>query len=131
MVALLILGKASCLAQTSISSPLQLSPGKAPGLVNGINSLAACCLHVTGVGDSMLMPGIPHSYWDEVEEQFLDVQYEISCISKALNRLCQREFGDIASMSPNVAVEDYSGSNTQVEMSPAQNVSCDEHIQSW
>ena len=84
----LVLGKASCLAQTSISSPLQLSPGKASGLADGINSLAACCPPVTGVGDSMLIPdpnlysvGIPQSNWDEVEEQFLDVQYEISCIT--------------------------------------------------
>ena len=94
---LLVLGKASCLFQTSISSPLQLSPGKVPGLADGINSLAACCPPVAGVGDSMLIPdpnlysvGIPQSNWDEVEEQLLDVQYEISCITKALNRLCQR-----------------------------------------
>ena len=74
--------------------------------------------------------GIPQSYWDEVEEQFLDVQYEISSISKALNRLCQREFGDITSVSPNMAGEDYTVSDTQVEMSPAQDVSCTEHFDS-
>ena len=74
--------------------------------------------------------GIPQSYWDEVQEQFLDVQYGISCITKALNRLCQREFGDIASVSPNMAGEDYPGSNTQVKMSPAQDVSCAEHLDS-
>ena len=34
----LVLGKASCLAQTSISSPSQLSPGKAPCFADGINS---------------------------------------------------------------------------------------------
>ena len=50
------LGKVPCLAQTSISFPLQLSPGKALGLADGINSLAACHPPVTGVGDSMLIP---------------------------------------------------------------------------
>ena len=54
----LVLGKAPCLAQTSISSPLQLSPSKTPGLADGINSLAACCPPVTGVGDSMLIPNL-------------------------------------------------------------------------
>ena len=115
---------------------MQLSPSKAPGLANGINSLAACPPPATDIGDSILIPepkvysvSIPQSYWDEVH-QFLDVQYEISCISKALNRLCQREFGDITSVSPNMAGEDYPGSNTQVKMSPAQDVSCDEHMDS-
>ena len=71
----LVLGKASSLAQRSICFPLQLSPGKAPGLADGINSLAACHPPVTGVGDSMLIPDptfysvdIPQSYWDMVEE---------------------------------------------------------------
>ena len=116
---------------------MQLSPGKAPGLADGINSLADCHPPVTGVGDSMLIPdpnlysvGVLQSYWDEIEEQFLDVQYEISCISKALNRLCQREFGDITSVSPIMAQEDYPGSNTQVRMPPAQDVSCAEHLDS-
>ena len=66
----LVLRKASCLTQT-ISSPLQLSPSKAPGLADGINSLTACPLPATGVGDSMLIPdpnlysvGILQSYWD-------------------------------------------------------------------
>ena len=133
----LVLGKAPSLAQT-ISSPLQLSPSKAPGLADGINSLTACPLPATGVGDSMLIPdpnlysvGIPQSYWDEVKEQFLEVQYEISCITKALNRFLQREFGDITSVSPNMAGEDYPRSNTQVKMCPAQDVSCAEHLQSW
>ena len=129
----LVLGKAPCL----LSSPLQLSPSKAPGLTDGINSLAACPPHATDVGDSILIPepnqnsvGIPQSYWDEVEDQFLDILHEISCISKALNRLYQREFGDITSVSQNMGGEDYPGPNTQVKMSPAQDVSCDEHIDS-
>ena len=133
----LVLGKAPCLAQTSISSPLQLNPSMALGLADGINSPAACHPPVTGVGDSMLIPypnlysvGIPQSYWDKVEEQFLDVQYEISSISKALNRLCQREFGDITSVSPDIAGDNYPASNTQVEMSPDQDVSCAEHLDS-
>ena len=116
---------------------MQLSPSKALGLADGINSLAAYCPPVTGVRDSMLIPdpnlysvSIPQSYWDEVEEQFLNVQYEIFCISKALNRLCQREFGDITSVSPDMAGDNYPGSNTQVEMSPAQDVSCAEHLDS-
>ena len=131
----LVLGKAPCLVQTSISSPLQLNPSKVPGLADGINSLAACHSPVTGVRDRLLIPdpnlysvGIPQSYWDEVEEQFLNVQYEISSISKALNRLCQREFGDITSVSPDMAGDNYPGSNTQVEMSPAQDVFCVEHL---
>ena len=33
-------------------------------------------------------------------------------------------------MSPDVAGDNYPGSNTQVEMSPAQNVSCAEHLDS-
>ena len=133
----LIMGKAPCLAQTSISSPLQISPIKAPGLAEGTNFLAACCPPVTGPGDSMLIPdpnlysvGIPQSYLDEVEEQFLDVQYEISCISKALNRLCQREFGDITSVSLDMVGNIYPGSNTKVEMSPAKDVSHAEHLDS-
>ena len=124
----LVLGKAPYLAQT-ISSPLQLSPSKFSGLT--INSPTTCPPPATDVGDSILIPdpnhysvGIPHFNWDEVEKQFLNVQYEISCISKALNRLCQREFEDIASVSPNVAGEDYPGSNTQVEVSPAKDVCC-------
>ena len=133
----LVLDKALCLAQTSLSSPLKLSPGKASGLADGINSLAACHPPATGIGDSMFIPGpnldsvgIPQSYWDEVEEQFLDAEYDISCISKALNRLHQSEFGDIALVSLNMAVKDYPGSNTQVEMSPAQDVSCIKHLDS-
>ena len=126
----LVLGKAPCLAQTSIGSPLQLNPDKALGFVDGINSLPVCPPSVTGVGDSMLIPdpnlysvGIPQSYWDEVKEQFLDIQYEIFCISKTLNRLCQREFWDITSVSPDMARDNYLGSNTQVETSPVQGVS--------
>ena len=85
----LVLGKALCPAQT-ISSLLRLSLGKAPGLTDGINSLTSCPSPVTDVGDSILIPdpnhysvGIPQFNWDEVEEQFLSVQYEISCMSKA------------------------------------------------
>ena len=131
----LVLGMAPCLAQTSISFPLQLSPSKASGLADGINPLAACHPPVTAVGDSMLIPDpnlysvdISQSYWDEFEEQFLDVQYEISCISKALNKLYQREFGDITSVSPDMAGDNYLGSNTHIEMSTAQDVSCTEHL---
>ena len=43
----LVLGKAPCLAQTSISSSLQLSPSKAVSLADGINTFAACCPPVT------------------------------------------------------------------------------------
>ena len=63
----LVLHKEPCLAPTSISSPVQLSPGKAPGLVDGINSLATYPPPVTDVGDGMLI-GIPQSYWDEVSQ---------------------------------------------------------------
>ena len=55
----LVLGKASCFAQT-ISSPLQLSPSKAPGLADGINSLTACLLPVTDAGDSILISDPNH-----------------------------------------------------------------------
>ena len=51
-----VLGKAPCLPQTSISFPLQLSPSKAPGIADGINSLAVCHPCVTGVWDNMLIP---------------------------------------------------------------------------
>ena len=116
---------------------MQSSPSKAPGLANGINSLTASPPPVTDVGDSILIPdpghysiGILQSYWDKVEDQFLNVQYEISCISKVLSRLWQREFGDITSVSPDMAGDNYPGSNTQVEMSPAQDMSCAEHLDS-
>ena len=130
-----VLDKASCLAPTSSSSPL--SPGKAPGLADGINSLSACLSSITGVGDSILIldpnlysVGIPQSYWDEVQKQFLNVQYEISCISKALNRLCQRESGDITSVLPDMAGDNYPAYNTQLKMSPAKEVSHAEHLDS-
>ena len=94
-------------------------------------------VHLSRVGDSVLIPdpnlysvGIPQPYWDDVEEQFLDVQYEICFISKALNRLCQREFGNITSVSLDMAGGNYPGSNTRLEMSPAQDVSCAEDLDS-
>ena len=52
---LLVLGKAPCLTQT-ISSPLQLSPCKAPGLADGSNSFTICPPPATDVGDSIFIP---------------------------------------------------------------------------
>ena len=92
----LVLGKAPSLAQT-ISSSLQLSPSKVSGLADSINSPTTCPPPATDVGDSILIPdpnhysvSIPQFNWDKVEEQFLSVQYEISCISKALKQVMSK-----------------------------------------
>ena len=93
----LVLGKAPSLAQT-ISSPLQLSPSKVSGFADGTNSPTTCPPPATDVGDSILIPdlnhhsvGIPQFNWMKLRSSFSVSQYEISCISKALNRLCQRD----------------------------------------